>query len=301
VIYLIKGQASEVHGTQPLGKGPRSWLDLWDTAASLAGYHRASFYRFATAKSANRIVVDWAPSYVTAFVGTLFGRLCLVYWGGHRLGRSYLLNEIKKWKHFFVTKAATRIILNESVTLKQLPGTAQSRSIVLSHFVDTNFFVPSLKEKVKTIVVPGDIDRDELAAEAFVSWGFRVIRVARSRVAVPPGVVLRTNVSWTELRDLYQEAILTFLPMQAQHHIGGQTAMLESLACGTPVLTNSVRLWNRYGETQGVHFYSHLNKVSVGQAIAGIPVSHSAITTSFGFDVVARHYAAVLRSINIHA
>jgi hypothetical protein len=179
---------------------------------------------------------------------------------------------------------------------EQLPYVVQERSIISSHFVDASFFFPSNKKKRQMVLIPGDIDRDEAMATNFINWGFQVVRVTRADIAVPEGILIRRQVTWLELRELYRQAILTVLPMRAQHHIGGQTSLLESLACGTPVLTNSHKLENAFRGVRGVHSFKSLNKEIVDQAIRGNPSLEDIedVRNRFGFEAVARQYGLIM-------
>ena len=299
MLFFVKAHAVELGALgHKSDVRPRSWLEFWDQVAFSSGLKRASFRQYLLSDYNDRLNVSWAPSFLTSASSFLGGSLCLVYWGSYRPTTSRLVNTLKALKHWAVVRGANRIIVNDRLAISQLPSMVQGKCVVLSHFVDANFFSPGKDANRKMILIPGDIDRDEQAALKFLELGFEVTRVTRENIAVPQGVVLKRNVSWMELRELYQNAILTVLPMNTRHHIGGQTSLLESLACGTPVLTNSTRLESRFGSVEGVYVKRALSAASIAQVMnsARRPNIEN-IKMQFGFDEVVQSYASIIRSL----
>jgi glycosyltransferase involved in cell wall biosynthesis len=121
--------------------------------------------------------------------------------------------------------------------------------------IDTDFYCPGHTPpapdgKPYVLSVGGDLSRDFAtlvkAVQVCRSWGrhdFRcLIKTHLPVAAEAPGVeVLRDQVSWTDLRELYRGAAVVALPLADTVSAGGITTLLEAMAVGRPVVTSASR------------------------------------------------------------
>ena len=87
--------------------------------------------------------------------------------------------------------------------------------------------------------------------------GLAIVRVTSDpqliRHYVGSKVRLECNVSFTRLRELYQDARLVALPIRDGFSAAGQTAALEGLSCGQRVLISAGRSAEAVSHLNGVH------------------------------------------------
>jgi glycosyltransferase involved in cell wall biosynthesis len=112
---------------------------------------------------------------------------------------------------------------------------------------DERFFAPAAGPAEEYVLAVGkDLARDYATlAAATAAGGFRTIVVAHPRnvadLDIPPGMEIRHDLSWEELRDLYARAACVVLPLRDSHAAvgtdgSGLTALLEAMASGKPVV-----------------------------------------------------------------
>lgn len=150
-----------------------------------------------------------------------------------------------------ILKGAKVLIVHDPLTRRWIRRFVGREAKILPHPVDTRFFrsAPDGERCQRHVVVPGNNDRDEkYVASLALHWP--VVRVTSDPVTrafyekepLPPNSALEFQVPWTRLRSLYQSAVAVVLPTGGTTHAAGQTSMLEALACGTPVFTDSPQL-----------------------------------------------------------
>lgn len=130
-----------------------------------------------------------------------------------------------------------------------LAGLSPERVHTVLLGVDEQYFSP--REPVGepyVLAVGKDLARDYAtfaAALAGLDLRAELVTLPRNLVGVelPPGVRVRSGISYAELRDLYAGAACVVLPQRRDDHphgseAGGLTALLEALAMGKPVVAS---------------------------------------------------------------
>jgi glycosyltransferase involved in cell wall biosynthesis len=190
----------------------------------------------------------WQPS-IFAILAPMMGcTLLYLCWGspsGKQHGFAYTL---KRAKLDLVLKLSRLVMVNDPITATEVLGVTGRNPVQLPHVVDSDFFSYSAWHgRDNFVVVPGDNDRDEALICELAARGLRIVRVARSaRVAQihsspGNGVTVRHRASYVELKRLYQSAMAVLLPLTSSNHVAGQTAVLEAMACGAPVVISQGR------------------------------------------------------------
>jgi glycosyltransferase involved in cell wall biosynthesis len=145
---------------------------------------------------------------------------------------------------------------------------------VIPFGVDTKFWRPDDDpyEKYPYILAVGnDFQRDYtllIEMARLVNIKIKVITERDIPADIPPNVeVIRgsyrnTGLSDLQLRELYQKALFTVIPLKPSFQPSGQSVALQSMACGTPVLiTKTEGLWDhRYLRDMENIVFIHSNK-----------------------------------------
>lgn len=152
-----------------------------------------------------------------------------------------------------LARADAIVVLDQSLMGTYQRLAPQARVVTIPHGVDIDFFsLPPALPEANRILTVGNWLRDYATWAAVVravrarrpDIEFTVIaspatlRVARGHLgALPSGVILRSGLSDAQLRDAYRESTVLFLPLL---DASANNAILESLACGLPVVATDL-------------------------------------------------------------
>lgn len=182
-----------------------------------------------------------------AVFGPPYVYLC---WGTPKRGTRWRWARTLRLKA--ILAAATVLLVHDPITGRWIRRFVGRQAVLVRHPVDTTFFHPAPAGWPRRghILVPGNNDRREKVVLELARLGIEVVRVCRDprtvkvydQFGVPKNVKLAYRVSWDRLRELYWDAVAVVLPTGGTTHAAGQTAMLEAIACGTQVFTDSYHL-----------------------------------------------------------
>ncbi|RMG09935.1 MAG: glycosyltransferase [Planctomycetota bacterium] len=129
--------------------------------------------------------------------------------------------------------------------LRERVGAARVHHV--PHGVDVDFFAPATEEPLPAephVLLVGHYLRDFVCAKevlaALVRDGVRatvVCEAGRARDLAGTGAALRAGLNDSALRSLYRQATACLLPL---HAATANNALLEGLACGTPLVASDV-------------------------------------------------------------
>lgn len=139
---------------------------------------------------------------------------------------------------------------------------------VVQHHVDTDFFVPADKpeeghDKFRIISLGGILrDMDMLfnvvkgltdaLGENNIQFDFLIPKAQREQFKSFKNVTLHTRISDEELRELYQNASLGFMPLQ---DCTANNAVLEMMACGKAIACSHVGGISDYIDEEGAFMF----------------------------------------------
>jgi hypothetical protein len=193
------------------------------------------------------VAINYQPS-LEVLWSAAFRKVPLIYlcWGLTR--RRGLHGTLKTGLLREILRRAAIVAVNEPVTARDVRRLSGKVAVTIPFVVDTDFFsYAPPQDRRPFILVPGDIDRDESLVARLSKVGLDIVRVTRNvRILdrhreLGSSAKVFVNISWLDLRAYYQQCAAVFLPITAQNHPGGQTAMLEAFACGARIVVSKGR------------------------------------------------------------
>jgi Glycosyl transferases group 1 len=181
----------------------------------------------------------------------------------------------KVWKNTvlkIVLRRAKHVLANDRSTVEEIRVLSGRTAHLVPFFIDADYFEfgpRALRERF--LFCNGGNDRDTEVLLSLAHSGFKVRwlindPVQRTRYSGRhPNLVCLSQVSFSELRRLYQTCAVAVFPALRDAHAAGQTTGMEAVACGAPLVLSS-------GRTASI--FSGLPSVSVvasrsGEAWAG--------------------------------
>lgn len=199
--------------------------------------------------SPDSLIISWSPNLYVLLLSILRRNIFYLCWGVPKY-KSSVLGRLKEYKLKLILRNVTAIFVNDTVTQKDVYHITGVESAKIYYVVDNNYFYYTpYVNRGDYILVPGNNDRDEDLVVELSRRGYSIIRLTRdSRVKnlyetkfKSSSVDLRFHVTVAQVRDLYQNAKMVVLPICSDNHAAGQTAILEAISCGTPVVLSSGR------------------------------------------------------------
>jgi hypothetical protein len=233
---------------------PKKWEEVVGEAArevTGCGPILASWYLLLRPRIA---FFSWGPSLrvlVTGLLGRQAGYLC---WGIPRAKSKGILLKLKRLRLKLILRGAKIILVNESSTQRDIKELTGRESRVVPYIVDAEFFrFGEPGQRNEFVLVPGNNDRDEELVRQISRAGRKVIRVTSDPKVVAQyrsidsdsTVQVLHNIGYEKLRTLYQTAFAVALPLKGWNHPAGQTALLEAVASGAPVVVTRGRIFEQ--------------------------------------------------------
>ena len=183
-----------------------------------------------------------------------FARLVLFSVGWQTILFRHGGSRSRLWRH--ALQAADAVVCLAASQRRALAerGADPERLRVVRFGVDAEFFRPSpLSANGYVLAVGRDLGRDYatlLAAARGLDAPFVIVASPQNLGrpdTIPPNVSLRLDVSYTELRELYERAACVVVPVHPDGYpygsdCSGQTVLLDAMATGRPVVI-SERAW----------------------------------------------------------
>lgn len=247
---MLIAQRSERQTDQPV---PMRWHELLDTLSYEEAGIGATDRGWWHALTGQARLFSWSLSFETITIALRGRGLIYLCWG---------IPKRSGWKEKLVKKVlhgAEYLLVNDTTTQREIEVLCGRRADLVPFFVDTNFFVftPYL-DRWDFLFCPGSNDRDPKLLVALAEYGFKIIwLVNNSKLynrykAQHPNLKLYSNISYQDLRKLYQTCAASIMPMLHDRHCAGQTTGMEAVACGAPLFISE-------GRTSGI--FSNLPSV----------------------------------------
>jgi len=226
--------------------------DIYDVMAVIAGkITKSDRYEYINSARATRetLAISWAPSWRTLMLSVFGENLFYLCWGVPRGGNA-IVRALKLLKLKLILRRSSLVFVNEEATAQDVRWLANVNPVTIPYVVDGTFFsLGDEKQRGPYVLVPGNNDRDEELVRALALEGLRVVRVSRDhcirdvyqRGDFPSRVEFHFNVPPHKVRDLYRGAMAVALPLATDNHASGQTAILEAISCGCPVVLSKGR------------------------------------------------------------
>ncbi len=225
---------------------PLGWYEVL-TDAIIQSRGHPSLFSWKLILKKNVVYIWSLPNFMAVLTGLLKNDNIFVCWGLPKNSSSMVFKRLKLWKLRKIIKYSTVILTNDEITFADLISLGCKNPIFFPYVVDSDFFQFSpYQGRDKFLLMPGDNDRDEwLINQIALLTPYKVIRVTRDPQVLQfyhksqdhnSKVEVHFNVSFCELRDLYQRTCAVVIPITTNNHAAGQTTLLEAIACGAPVL-----------------------------------------------------------------
>ncbi|MDE2184678.1 MAG: glycosyltransferase family 4 protein [Alphaproteobacteria bacterium] len=225
---------------------------------------------------------------------------------------------VKKALFTFFVRRCRRIIVNDTITRQVLVedyGVKPDKVCFIRLGVDTEFFRPLPGFSTRKVIIPGSAFRDESIAETILrNTDYSIVRLAnmehiarhyeglQSRYG--NRVALYANVRHGELPRIYSGAVACVLHTCKASEPAGLTCVVESMACGLPVLTNNAKSGLDYieaGKTGWVYgsssdLVSILKESSLDELVGMRAKAREWAEKNISWDQLQTQYARALKS-----
>lgn len=184
----------------------------------------------------------WHPTRDVTLAALGFGGLTYLCWGfPYRGGWRDRRLEV-------ILRRATHVLVNDEATRAEIADRIGREAQIVPFFVDTDFFnFRPLLGREDFLFCNGVNDRDPELLLALAQRGHRIVwlvnddSLSQKYRGAHPNLSLRRNVSYGELRGLYQTCRANIMPSRQDAHCAGQTTGMEAIACGAPLVISPGR------------------------------------------------------------
>lgn len=187
-------------------------------------------------------LLAWQPSYNALLAAMGLGGLIYLCWGfPYRVGWRDRRLEL-------ILRRAQHLLVNDDATKAEIAGRIGREAQIVPFFVDTQFFAfRPLHGRDDFLFCNGINDRDPDLLLSLARRGHRIVWLVNDDSLFQKyegshaNLSLRRNVTYAELRFLYQTCRATIMPTIRDAHCAGQTTGMEAISCGAPLLMSPGR------------------------------------------------------------
>ncbi len=232
---------------------PKRWHELLDDISREETGIGATERRLRHVFSEQACLFSWdfSPETITsALMGRGLNFLC---WGIPR--REIWKNKLAA----IVLRRAEHVLVNDTTTQSEIETLSGRASTLIPFYIDVEFFTfKPLSGRASFIFCNGSNDRDPTFLLELANCGFRVVWLVNDPILSTrykerhPNLILRSNISYQELRELYQTCAVYIMPILRDAHCAGQTTAMEAIACGAPVLISEGRTASIFSDLSSV-------------------------------------------------
>jgi len=308
VVSKVKSSSSYLYG-DALEK-PRDWNDVVHFVAEKLTNKSLHVQSIKYFLSNRNLAIFWSPALFVYFAALLKRRFMYLCWGMPKPSHA-IVNKLKYHKLKCILKKSAIVLVNEQKTYHDIYKLTNIKAIMAPYVVDTDYYKLSRQNRENYIIAPGDNDRNEELIRSIATNGFKVFRIARSQSIIDyhkssRNVIVKYKISFSELRFLYQKASSIILPITSSNHAAGQTAALEALACGTPVIISAGRTADIFSKYESVQicksndYHEWVSRIHHSEEIvkecALIEKVRNDIVRTNSFDTVCRFYLQTIHT-----
>ena len=235
---------------------PRTFYDFFHEAFDNFDFYRDNLPR--------HFWVSVAPSIKTTVISVLASNMLFVCWGIYQ--SEYKRNAVRRaWTHIklrIILKNVKVIVVNDLITFRYIRRYHKICAEILPYPIDTEFFSPqTCPNKKYDLICLGNNDRDEKVILSLADAGYKVCRISRDQKVQQfyfqnshKKIDFYFSVGFEEVRRLVSASRVAVLPIMKTGHCAGQSAAIEILAQGLPIVTSSLQLRYCISERQNIKF-----------------------------------------------
>ena len=228
---------------------PVDWHDVVrDTAHQLSDRPIIDLRLRTLLRPSNKFI-SWNPTLTILLAALLRRNLSYLCWGLPSHSNHRIEKIAKALKLRTILKLANKVFVNDKESAAEIAAWTGCTPILIPYVVDGEFYsYRKYRNRKNFILVPGNNGRDESLVQSLLQRGHKIVRMTRDSVVAKrysnitsDNFSLQYRVTYGKVARLYQQASAVALPLRARNHAAGQTAVLEALSCGAPVIISRGR------------------------------------------------------------
>jgi len=228
---------------------PKSWFDVLHAlrkAANLSRDVQSPVPYFAR----KAIIFLWSAELLKVIFNYSFSnRIIYLCWGLPNKSKWRIVGFFKLLRLRLVLSLSDVVFVNDKITQSEIWQKFKVNSKIIPFFIDSEFYFYKKKDYSKRgLLVVGDKDRDEDRVLSLAKRGHNIQRVTRSEEVMnfyknnpSENIKIHYRIGFRQLRDLYHDTTIVLLPIKDVNHAAGQTALLEAISTGCPVVINGIK------------------------------------------------------------
>jgi hypothetical protein len=231
-------------------RNPRNWYSVLESIAERMTGVPPQTFAWRRLFQDRCFFFSWAPTLGILSASLVRRPTAYLCWGLPQATGSRAALFLRTERLRAILQRVDTLLVNDVITRDEIRRLAGREATVIPLVVDTEYFAfAPAAGRENFVLVPGDNDRDENLVLELARRGISVVRITRSpRIAAiyrdragGSNPTVRLCAAFSELRSCYQRAAAVLLPLTSDNHAAGQTALLEAVACGAPVVMSATR------------------------------------------------------------